>query len=115
MSLKINVENVLADVSFVGNFSLLLMEFLTGFLFFFKVYFTFFLAACKDIEPIYRCYKALTSGFECRERKWQDGCELTCCNCDKMNRYMLSHIVFNQNFIKNETHNLLLSYKRGRT
>lgn len=41
-------------------------------------------AACKDIEPASDCYLALIRGDQCRERKWKDGCELTCCNCDKM-------------------------------
>ena len=51
MSLKINVENALADVSIVGNFSLLLMELLTA-LPFCKVYFIFFKRRVKILNPL---------------------------------------------------------------
>ena len=95
------IESVLADVSFVGNFSLLLMESLTTAPFS-KVYFIFFKAVCKDILSLLECYKATLYADKCRRRRWKEGCEFTCCKCDKF-RYILWHIVFNQNFIKNET------------
>ncbi|CAH3022871.1 unnamed protein product [Porites evermanni] len=44
-------------------------------------------AACQDIESVFHCHRARIFG-RCRERKWKDGCELTCCNCDKKFRYM---------------------------
>ncbi|KAM7446220.1 hypothetical protein ABFA07_005436 [Porites harrisoni] len=40
--------------------------------------------ACKDILNTYECYTATLYSGRCRERKWKEGCELTCCNCDKM-------------------------------
>ena len=95
------IESVLADVSFVGNFSLLLMKSLTT-ASFSKVYFIFFKAVCKDILSLLECYKATLYADKCRRRRWKEGCEFTCCKCDKF-RYILWHIVFNQNFIKNET------------
>ena len=82
---------------------------------FFLSLFYFFKAICKDILPLDECYMATLYADKCRHRIWKEGCEFTCCKCDKKFRYILWHIVFNENFIKNKTHIFLSCYKRGRT
>ena len=37
---------------------------------------------CKDLLHGYDCYRAKLY-LRCRERKYREGCQLTCCNCEK--------------------------------